>query len=486
MTARPTGAARATGARATMRSATRGLAAVVVVAACVAAPAQARRLPGLGGKITVSLPPELVGPTMEAHLYASLVEPALDEDVATSLARPPIPGFPEWRSPVIKTLQAEDDDRTWRMVVDASPAVVGEAVSRCFSKRTEGSWPADALKARGVSTEVLVTGGEVKVRFSEPVGPLPALLAGCPLRTATSGPTGGYALVGRTSLAWSSGGVGPLPQIARIDVTSDDPHADVVAGGVESPGTAILLAPFPDVVVLLQSPAARRRDVLGLFDLKDGGYGMRGFRQALRGDLLAAAYAQGRGATADGLLPPGVAPARPLPEPQGPEVLGPLSLAQLPPDAPRLAVRRAEGDPLIEGVIERLAVILRNRGVLVDIKRTSRTEALTEGVEILRWRPPTSDPALALLSLAGKRKELLEDEGARRALADPRLLSSSKDDRVAAAVALERAWLDAGTVVPLMTADRWFTVDPDLRGVQIREDGVPLLFDATFLAGGGP
>ena len=48
-----------------------------------------------------------------------------------------------------------------------------------------------------------------------------------------------------------------------------------------------------------------------------GGYGMRGFRQALRGDLLAAAYAQGRGGAADGLLPPGVAPLRPLPEPQG-------------------------------------------------------------------------------------------------------------------------------------------------------------------------
>ena len=102
----------------------------------------------------------------------------------------------------------------------------------------------------------------------------------------------------------------------------------------------------------------------------------------------------------------------------------------------------------------------------------------------MRWRPPTSDPALALLSLAGKRKDLLDDENGKRALADPRLLSSSKDERVAAAVALERAWLDAGLAVPLMTADRWFTVDPDLRGVQIREDGVPLVFDATFIASG--
>ena len=62
-------------------------------------------------------------------------------------------------------------------------------------------------------------------------------------------------------------------------------------------------------------------------------------------------------------------------------------------------VRRIEGDALLEGVIERLAVILRNRGILVDIKR-STNDAAGDGVEILRWRPPTSDPALALLSLA--------------------------------------------------------------------------------------
>ena len=458
---------------------------VVVIVAVVAGagPAQARRLPGLGGKVTIALPPELVGPTTEAHLYAPLVEPAVEDDVASALARPAIPGFPAWRSSVLKSINAEDDGRSYRITVDGPAALVAEAISRCFSKRTEGSWPSEVLRARGVTSDVAVVGGDVKVRFSEQVGPIAELLAGCPLRTASSGPTGGYALVGPGVLSWSSAGVGPLPLIARVDITSNDVRADVVAGGAESPGSAVLLAPFPDVVVLLQSAATRKKDALGLFDTKNGGLGMRGFRQALRGDLLAAAYAQGRGATADGLLPPGVAPARALPEPQGPEVLAPLSLPQLPSSAPRLVVRRIEGDALLEGVIERLAVILRNRGILVDIKR-STNDAAGDGVEILRWRPPTSDPALALLSLAGKRKELLDDETAKRALADPRLLSSSKDERVAAAVALERAWLDAGLTVPLMTADRWFTVDPDLRGVQIREDGVPLLFDATFIASG--
>jgi hypothetical protein len=35
-----------------------------------------------------------------------------------------------------------------------------------------------------------------------------------------------------------------------------------------------------------------------------------------------------------------------------------------------------------------------------------------------------------------------------------------------------------------MTADRWFTADPDLRGVVIRPDGVPLI-DGAYLAGAG-
>jgi hypothetical protein len=82
--------------------------------------------------------------------------------------------------------------------------------------------------------------------------------------------------------------------------------------------------------------------------------------------------------------------------------------------------------------------------------------------------------------LAGQRKELIEDERAKKALSDPRLLSSAPEDRVAAALALERAWIDSGLVVPLMTADRWFIVDPDLRGVVVRPDGVPLVDSAYF------
>jgi hypothetical protein len=182
----------------------------------------------------------------------------------------------------------------------------------------------------------------------------------------------------------------------------------------------------------------------------------------MRADLLAAAYAQGRGGVADGLLPPGIAPARPLPKPQGPERIAPLALVPLPADAPRLIVRRAEGDELLDGVVDRLAVLARTRGFLVDVR--SFGVGATVGVEVLRWRPHASDPALALLSLAGVRPQLINDEAANEALADARLLSASEEERVAAAVALERAWLDAGLTVPLLTADRWFSADPELVG----------------------
>jgi hypothetical protein len=453
--------------------------ALLALATLAATPSLARRLPAPGGKITVSLPQELVTSTTDAHLYAPLVERTHGDDAAAALARPPLPSFPKWKSSVLRSVAREDAGAVWRLTTDpATASMVADSVVRCFSRPTELSWPAAVLKARRVAVDVAVTGADVRVKLSEPVGPMLELLAGCSLRTSTGAHTGGYSAGSAGVLVWRSAGFGPPPLLGVVEVTStgtDGAGADLVAFGAESPGSATLLAPFPDVVVLLQSPTSKKSDPLGLFDST---VGTLGFRQRMRADLLAAAYAQGRGGVADGLLPPGIAPARPLPKPQGPERIAPLALVPLPADAPRLIVRRAEGDELLDGVVDRLAVLARTRGFLVDVR--SFGVGATVGVEVLRWRPPTSDPALALLSLAGVRPQLINDEAANKALADPRLLSASEEERVAASVALERAWLDAGLAVPLLTADRWFSADPDLRGVRIREDGVPLLHDATF------
>ncbi|MBI1949586.1 MAG: hypothetical protein HYS27_28120 [Deltaproteobacteria bacterium] len=442
--------------------------------------AHARRLPAPGGKLTLALPVELVGPTAEAHVYAPILESVTVDGAAERLARPTLKGFPRWRSSVVTELTSQEGGKIWKVGVEAQPVQVGDALARCLRGDGTASWPADVLRARGVTVDVTAAQGDVTLRFSAPVGPVPELLAGCALRTPQAGPTGSYTLVGPGLLRWRNGAFGPPALLGSIELAAPGARADLVAGGADVKGAGTLLAPFPDVVLLLQSAEAKRADVLGL---DDAAFGARGFRQALRADLLAAAYAQGRGAAAEGLLPPGVAPARPLPEPQGPERLAPLALTRLPPDAPRVLLLREEGDALVDGVVERLAVILRNRGRLADIERASAADDAKGGLELLRWRPPTRDPALALLSLAGRRKDLVGDPAVQRALSDPQLLSASQDERVAAALGLERAWMDAGLAIPLLTADRWYTVDPDLRGVVLREDGVPLLFDAYFAGG---
>jgi hypothetical protein len=446
----------------------------------VASSVHARRQPAPGGKVTVALPAELVGPTTEAHLYMPLVEPMPTNDAVSALLHPALPGLPGWRSAVLNKLTSEKGGRVWHLSGAAPVPALMDALTRCL-RADDGAWPADVLRAASAHVDVTSTSDEVLLRFSVPVGPVPDLLAGCPLRNGAGSPaTGPFVLVSPNVLAWRNGGYDEAPLLGVIELLASGDRADLSASSTDaSPSAGTLLAPFPDVVVLLQSRPAIDKDALGL---RDPAVGTRGFRQSLRGDLLVAAYGAGRGTDAYGLLPPGIAPARPLPEPQGAVRLQPLSLAQLPANAPRVALKKPEGDTLTDGVFERLAVLLRNRGFGVDVRRADK-EGLTSGVELMRWRPPTLDPALALLSLAGRRPELAGDTRAAHALEDPRMLSEKREDRLAAALALERVWLDAGNVVPLLTVDRWFSIDPDLRGVVLRADGVPLLDDAYW--GGG-
>ncbi len=443
----------------------------------VVGPTHARRAPAPGGRVSMSLPPELVGPATDAHLFAPLLEPASLQDPARQLAAPPLAGFPGWRSSTLRSISVENGGRTWKLRASAPAKVVAEAVEKCLTATAkEGSWPADALRARGTKTEVTTAGDDVVVRFTTPVGPLPELLAGCLLRPSNGTPNGPYVLVTPTLLRWQNPPFDVPPLVSFIELHPMGDRTDLAAGAPDTAGAGTLLAPFPDVVLLLQSGDARKSDPLGL---KDAAQGLRGFRQALRADLLLAAYGAGRGTAAEALLPPGIAPARPLPEPQGADRIGPLSLGHLPPGAVRVPLRKPDGDPLLDGVVERLAVLLRARGLGMESKRTSNDE-LDRGLEVMRWRAPTTDPAIALLALAGRRPEIAQDPGVAKALKDPRLLSAEKEERLAAALAVERALLDAGVVVPLMTAERWFTIDPDLRGVVIRPDGVPLLDDAYW------
>ena len=152
----------------------------------------------------------------------------------------------------------------------------------------------------------------------------------------------------------------------------------------------------------------------------------------------------------------------------------------MPKDAPRLPLLVREGDPLSDAVAERLAVLLRGRRWLLE---TRRTASVVEGAEVVRWRPPSRDAALSLLSFVGEREGLLGDDAVKKALADTRLLGDNDAQRLAAALALERALLDSHLVVPLIVVERALLVDPDLRGVVVRGDGVPL-FDGAWWGGG--
>jgi hypothetical protein len=448
--------------------------AMAMVVGAFAHGALARRAPSPGGSVSVAVPAELLPTFIEAHAYVPLFEPRqLTDDVG-------VPGAPEHSSRVVDAVSHSDDDRTWRLEVRAPPQEVAHAIGRCLAGRNERRFPVDALRAAGVVADVSVTGGDVTIVFNKPVGVFPELLSWCPLRPSVGTPTGPYALSAPGRLSWRSGGFMAPPLLGAVELREAEnaERADVViAPSGDTPGaTGALLAPWPDVIVLVQSTDTALADP---FALNDDEKGLSGFRQTLRADLLVAAWASGRGGPTEALLPPGVAPARPLP-PITSTTTAPLSLTPVPSGGPRLPLFVAEGDILSDAVAERLAVLLRGRGIVLDVRRVSRGD---DGGELVRWRPPSRDAALSLLSFVGERDGLASDKDVETALADGRLLARDPELRLAAALVLERALLDSRLVVPVVVIERIVAVDADLRGVVIRGDGIPLL-DGAWWGGG--
>lgn len=437
----------------------------------------ARRQPTPGGKMTVALPPELVEPTLQAHTHAPLVQPLAAPDAASLLAHPPLEGAPGWSSSVLADLTAEDEHRVWRLVPKPGMArAVAGSVERCLLAEDidPPPWPSAVLRAVGVRPVVKSAGNDVLLAFERSVGPVPELLAGCLVYADGAGPTGAYAEVAPAVLAGRQGSPGGPPLIDVVELRPLGGHADLIAGSPTGPSSNTFLAPIPDVVLLLQSARARAQDPFGLA----GEGGTAGFRSGLGAELLLAVYWEGLGRPAEGVLPPRIAPARPLPRTSPVDLPSPLALLPLPDKAPRLSIRVPPADVLLDGIRDRLAVLLRARGLGIRVLPDDG-RPLVEGTELLRWRPDTTDPALALLSLAGSRPALKAALPEER-LKDPRLLSVSFEERLEGALALERAWIEARAIVPLMTAERWFAVHPALRSVKIRPDGVPLLDDAYW------
>ncbi len=306
--------------------------------------ASARRLPAPGGKVTLALPAELVAKTIEAHSYVPLVERVSSSGNAT---RPALIGQSQWWSSVLLSLTSDASKTRWTATSDAPTALVVESLTRCLTK-SGSAWPATVLALMGVKVTVEASADGVTVRFSQPVGPVPELLEGCSLRGASTQTTGPYATVSPGVLAFKGGAFSSPPLLGVLEFAAPNARADLAAFGVDAPGSTTLLAPFPDALLLLQSAGARDRGVLGFSDPSTRQRDARELLNLLRPDLLAAAYGQGRGARLEGLLPPGVAPARPLQLATPRARSLPLALLDLPSNAPHITVVRAQGDTLVD------------------------------------------------------------------------------------------------------------------------------------------
>lgn len=436
----------------------------------VATDADARRVPSVGGKVVVSVPESILEATVEAHIYVPMIERVRERSARDRLAHPSLPGLPGWRSTVLVDVVASPDQKEWILTAPGPAGGMGASLTSCFTIGGRGRWPGVVLKAAGVDLDVSVVRETVTLSFSEPVGAVPELLEGCMLR----GATGQYSRTGRLQLDARDGHVLGPPPMRRIEFRPLGQPADLIADPPLTPGVGTLLAPFPDVLLLLQPKKLREKDPL---ELTSDEAALRSFRTELRADLLVNIFWSGRGGPALGILPPGLAPARPLPEPTVPGRPLPLTLNNLSSAAERISIVRDGDDILADGVVERIAVLLRTRGF--------GTQPVAPGVSssgsalrVLRWRPPTADPALALLVLAGTYPEIVGAD----TLDSGKLLDDDADARVQAAMTLERQWIEQRAVVPLLVSERWFGFNADLRSVRVRPDGVPLL-DQAFWGG---
>jgi hypothetical protein len=448
------------------------VAVALLAATLVATDAGARRVPSAGGKVVVSVPEDLIEAAAEAHIYVPMIERVHPRSVRDALAHPALPGLPGWRSTVLVDAVASPDKSEWILTAPGPAGGMGASLGSCFATDGRGRWPGVVLRAAGIDIDVSVVRDTVTLRFSKPVGAVPELLEGCMLR----GATGQYSRTGRLQLDARDGHVLGPPSMRRIELRPPGQPADLVADPPLTPGVGTLLAPFPDVLLLLQPKNLREKDPL---DLTSDEGALPSFRTELRADLLVNIFWAGRGGPALGILPPGLAPARPLPEPTAPGRPLPLTLNTLSSAAERISIVRDGDDILADGVVERIAVLLRTRGF--------GTQPLAPGVStagdalrVLRWRPPTSDPALALLVLVGTYPEIADAV----TLDGVKLLSDDADARLQVAMTLERELIAGRAAVPLLVAERWFGFNADLRGVRVRPDGVPLLDQAFW--GGNP
>ncbi|MCP4502604.1 MAG: hypothetical protein GY822_21870 [Deltaproteobacteria bacterium] len=445
---------------------------VVLVCMTVVHPTLARRMPALGEKVTLSLDSSTLAGTRHAHLFLPLLEKLGALEQREALAYPAIKGFSPWRSQVIRSMERTLASRVWLLEPALAPALVERSLRRCLAPNQDvPSWPADVLAKAEVSVEVESAEKGIYLRFSKPVGPLPHLLAGCVLYSSHGNSSGPYVATSRGVLTGRQDALRGTPSMSLLEFRPKGTDADVVLGGEDLSERQVVSAPFPDVIVLMQSRGEAQKDRFGFKNPERHS----SFRKAIDLDALVDVFAIGRGAPTLELLPPGLVPARKLRE--LPQKVNPLPLRLVPigKNAPTVPIAVDANDALLTGTMERLRVMARSQGVLL---RRHRTSVRTEGWSLIRWSPRSADPGVALLDLAAH-NDNLELPRADSPLFF-QLLDEDEDTRLQAALQLEAQWMAQGVVIPLLRAERWFTLHPLLKRVRVRDDGMLLVSDAHW------
>ena len=430
-------------------------------------------------KVRVALPQHLIEKSVEAHTHAPLVEAIPDAEPSSLLDNPTLPRFPMFRSRFVHAMVPSEAHRTWRLVVsvDARNLVIA-SLRKCFSQNeaNDEAWPAAVLRAAGNRVQIVPGEDELELRFTSPLGPLPALLAGCMAYGPGPSKTGRFQERGPAQLEAFVSQANGGPTLQRIEFQTQSVGADVFSGEAHHVDKLLHYQSSRNLLFLL---SGKNHEGVGLWKLTEP-EARSHFVRAMGPQTLLDAFAGGNGDAVERLLPSAWTSRQAPPRhASGLRPAPPLRLSSLGPEALVVRIQVPLEDELAWATAERIAVLMRSVGARGVVFPNNMDNDKDHELALIRWYPESDDDALSLLALAGRHAELSRVEY-RALLQDPRFLSPSAAQRREAAHALETAWLQSGVLLPLMVSRSWLAIPPTLKGIHVRSDGVPIFEQAYW------
>jgi hypothetical protein len=325
-------------------------------------------------------------------------------------------------------------------------------------------------------SSVSVQKNAVEVVFSQPVGPMSELLKGCVVEPLQEQFVGPFIPLGSDGIKLNEQSIVPAPLLKRVVLAKDGYGTELrIVDSAVGNNRRMMLAPYPDLIVLVQSEETLQADPLELFPKEAGGIDK--LYSHLASDVLVLAHSAGRGTEFRGLLPPGIVPSRPMSTgnlaKEHTRLRFPVEIGL----EQRVSLACDSKDALADGLCKRLGLVLRDKEIFPRVEEYGADADL----RIKRWRSPSSDPGLAMLHLLVSFPQLAV--GLEKGQWVVPLLHEDIASRLEAALALERHLMEKYRIIPLVSVDVVYDVHPALKGVRVREDGIPILWDAWW---GGP